>query len=180
MKSSHPTSDIAAARLAILVLRAALGGEVPTTYRLSECDTPLSYSEAVEHLAALPKPLQYKGAIAGSETRLDIDTIVNERRIAIRADQREPFAFLRKRHGVAIETLEVACCSGADHLRVTVADFRSWTRDYYLALPHSYGSDLVSSSYARAHAAMLDLRGAAATAFFGSGSGTRLIVHSCS
>ena len=187
MESADRVSDVGAACLALLVLRVALGRRgdaLPTRYRAPEGDAPLSHAEAVEFLVALPKPLQYQGAIAGSAIRLDIDTDVDERRVAIRTSQlksRTQFRFLREHYGTAIDALEVVCCGGAEQLRITVAEFQTWRRDYYLALPHSYGIDATDSSYARAQRAPgLDLRGAAAIAAFGFGDGVQVIVHSCS
>lgn len=140
--------DYIAARIALLALRAAaLGGTAtdPALVRLAPAAGPNRTPVVARELARLPKPVR-----VGAEVQDGLLVVRWELRpppepplplygplqegVLRRAEhpELETLGFLIADHGPVIAHLGVACIGVGEAVRATVADVRTWERDYEL------------------------------------------------
>ncbi|HXY32249.1 MAG TPA: hypothetical protein VEI06_16195 [Gemmatimonadaceae bacterium] len=131
-------ADLQAARLALLVMRAALrdGEGVESERVVLRPDTgPLSRDEAVDRLARMPKPLECYARLVGTLMTVRCRTIDERLRSDDRRSRRVEggavyFPHLRLEHGDRYPGLTVYCLGRRESLTLTVAEVERWHRDY--------------------------------------------------
>ena len=150
LKPDGPAA-LGAAAIALLALRASLGrhgdGALPDVFRLDP-DGPLhSLASAARLVAALRKPLRYRGEVCARAITVTFESAAGIQGLVAKNPNRM-LSFVHQRYGGAADQLRVACLGGGLLLRVSVAAVAEWERDYALLESYSAGADLTDTSYA--------------------------------
>jgi hypothetical protein len=151
------TTAHGAAAVALLALRASLrrqeDGALPDLFRLDPDRSLQTLASAASEVAALPKPVRYRGEVSGGAITVKIESPdgvqgprdLNAGPVAMNTPRL--LSFVRQRYGSAADQLRVACLGAGLLLRVNVLAVAEWERDYELRELYSAGADFADSSY---------------------------------
>jgi hypothetical protein len=131
------------------------GDEPPSCVRLRDAGPLVSIDEAAAYLHSLRKPIGLDAYLRDGVLTVRTDdelTEVAEILLPTRLAD-DGYDFVRARYGPFIADLEVVCFSGERCLRVTLADFRQFEREYFLGKAGNRGMDFVDSGYSIAQGA---------------------------
>jgi hypothetical protein len=137
--------DLAAARLAFLILRGSLShrGDVRAdAYVMRDPDRLLSPDAAARLLARIPKPIRCKGVLLHGHMGVAL-TAVKERGQLEWPDDNEHEELLRK-HGPEYGKLPLYCAGTGESIVIPVAALEAFRRDYSLQ-PYGYGITTLES-----------------------------------
>ena len=145
---------VAAARLTLLVLRAALPGGTRTsaTHAILSPDTaPQPVDAVARRLVALPPPMRCRATVRDDHVVIAAEPFPRPRPYPVKlttisdlADEPvvrfippndptvQTLGFLYERHGPAAGDRPVVCVGAGEALRLTAGQFRAWERDYVL------------------------------------------------
>lgn len=163
----------AAAAIALLSLRASLNvlgdAALPDQFRVESDDSLRTLAETARLVASLSKPLRYRGEVYDGAITVRFEgPHDSQARVA-----RSPGGllwFVRQRHASGSDRLRVACLGAGRLLRVNMAAFAAWERDYELGELWSCGADFADSSYPTGQGVRPDdIRDCVALVSFGAG-----------
>ena len=140
------------AMIALFVLanaHTAEGDEPPSRVRLRDSGRLLSIDEAAAHLHSLPKPIGLTACVRDGVLTVSADDELTEfaRLLLPSRLGDDGYDFVRKRYGHFIADLEVVCFAGDGYLRVRLADFRQFEREYFLGKAGNRGMDFAHGGY---------------------------------
>lgn len=129
-------TNLQAAEIALLVVRATLMGPVPIeAYRLSASSDSLTLDEAVRSLARLAKPLRCEGTMKDSIVAVacralsDGRSLARRERLARRHAEIWGGAVLKRCQG-PVENARIVLHNGSDSITVAFRALTEWFHDY--------------------------------------------------
>jgi hypothetical protein len=159
VEGAETTADMQAARIALLVMRGALGGKFQIDenhYVVAPIPTAVSREQAAEMLARMPKPLECHARAVDGIMTLKCRAITEPSHLGVREQTAEywkkeggRFPHLRREHGDRYPELKIFCLGWRESLVVTAAEVERYDRDYEV---HPMGTSASPpSSYLAAH-----------------------------